>query len=311
MPRHTVPPVAQALAHARVRGCGREAIRKGRTWDRRVDLTATAPDVMERYNALPDLSSLGEFERTAPVGVFVPEGARDDSEASRDTIENLECTICYEPLGEEWIIPCKNYHAFHRACLAAWIRQEAATNGLDNVHCPDCRTIITYPHATGPLRNPRHGQLLLTDDSRLLREHEARAWREELRVTLLRNNWPYTPDQEIRLLNVCYKHLFLRNMANPVLEDPEYPERPIPFGFAYTVAQIRDRLLYGYDYTERRRRLLADHIRDLKDVAALVEMLRSAFEAYRVLPTTYRLIQKRLQDLGGAPLPEPPAAFPQ
>jgi hypothetical protein len=86
-----------------------------------------------------------------PIGTGVEVGLRDGSIASLEAIGRLECSICYEPLGPavEWLVPCVHHHAFHRECLANWVRQAAPRVGADRVPCPYCGVVLTYPNGNG------------------------------------------------------------------------------------------------------------------------------------------------------------------
>lgn len=84
-----------------------------------------------------------------PIGTFVEWELRNGTPASLEAIDQLECSICYQTLGDGdgWLVPCVNHHAFHRQCLADWVRQSAPNvGGFDSVKCPDCTTVLTYPN---------------------------------------------------------------------------------------------------------------------------------------------------------------------
>ena len=97
---------------------------------------------------LPSLSQL-------PIGTFIKPGLRDGTTASLEAISQLDCSICYQLLGDGdgWLIPCVNQHAFHRQCLINWVVHSAPlVGGLALVKCPDCTTVLTYPYNDNPWR---------------------------------------------------------------------------------------------------------------------------------------------------------------
>jgi hypothetical protein len=93
---------------------------------------------------------LGGLARLS-IGEFVEPGLRDGTVAALEAIGRLECGVCTGPLGAstEWLIPCVNYHAVHRACLAGWVRHNAPWVGAAFVKCPECTVVLTYPNGDG------------------------------------------------------------------------------------------------------------------------------------------------------------------
>lgn len=139
---------------------------------------------------LPSLAQL-------PVGTFIAPGLRDGTLASLEAVGRLECSICYQPLGdaEGWVVPCVNHHAFHRACLGAWVRQAAPRVGADRVPCPDCQKVMTYPNGDGAtyrqIAGPEGGEAGEAGVPR--REEEPLDWLEE---ALDRQDAALAPDED-------------------------------------------------------------------------------------------------------------------
>lgn len=138
----------------------------------------------------------------APIGTFIELALRNDTPASLETVAELECSICYSPLGpsDEWLVPCVNYHAFHHACFDNWVRQSAPMQGgVARVKCPDCMDVLPYPHGdiVRPHRDPPRATRAERDRLAAAADRRAEATDREKAIDLnLLDWWSTTLDDQ-------------------------------------------------------------------------------------------------------------------
>jgi hypothetical protein len=86
---------------------------------------------------LPDLSGLRAARVGAPALNELLQPGQDlhTWQRSLSEIERTECNICLEPLGKNWVVPCRNGHGFHPHCVQHWVQIRPAP-----APCPACMT---------------------------------------------------------------------------------------------------------------------------------------------------------------------------
>lgn len=260
---------------------------------------------IQRKNLLPNLTRLDIRSHATEVGTFIPPSLQDNLPTSLKTISEMECTICMEPLGDYWTMPCKNHHAFHNRCLSKWVETDAALNGIYNVHCPDGRERIIYPNArSNPwskfLRAQQAGNANFVLPENVVRPN---AQRQLIPPRLLQEldperdppDWPYTPEQEMKLLRLLYYDMFLKDSVYPWIADPQRLEYPIVMNSPRS-NYLLDLMLYGHDEAKRRLEVIESYKKNIRDARGVVELLQTRDE-YAQLPNLLLLV-RRLEDLG-------------